>query len=130
MKTIKLNEQQIRNIVNRSVKKVLNEMTGNQNFGYAMSAIYHLVDDEVGADEIKETIYAQFYDEDADEFVYNEFGMFAVTQLIANYDLITLNEDGSIDIEGSNRPDIAKKLDPFLTEKVKSELINTYNRWN
>ena len=125
MKTIKLNEQQIKNIVNRSVKKVLNEMAG-ANFTYAISSLYHLVSDLCGGRDIQQSIIDWFYDADTDDYKYNEDGMYYVTRQIANYDLISFEEDGRIDVKNSNHPDIAQKLEPFVTPQMGQQILASF----
>ena len=134
-KIVKLTEGDLHKIVKESVQKILKEaITGNDKFTIAMHKLYSLLKDEVGGDSMRDTIASWFWlDWNGETKIvpckYDERGMLSLTYQLCNYDAICLNDDGTVNIEYSNVPEIAKLVKPFVSKEIGMKIVhNLYGR--
>lgn len=136
-KTIKLTESDLHRIIEESVKRVLNESEITEqadSFSIAMDKLYTLLKDEIGGDSMRETIADWFWqDWDGETRIvpckYDDMGMSELLYALCNYDAICLNDDGSVDIENSNDPEIARVIKPYVKREIGMRIVhNLYNR--
>lgn len=139
-KVIRLTENDLHRIVKESVSKILKETMGvepgvqNDSFTIAMDKLYTLLKDEVGGDSMRDTIASWFWQDWNGETKivpckYDERGMLSLTYQLCNYDAICLNDDGSVNIDYSNVPEIAKLIQPFVNKEIGMKIVhNLYGR--
>lgn len=139
-KVIRLTENDLHRIVKESVSKILKETMGaepgvqNDSFTIAMDKLYTLLKDEVGGDSMRDTIASWFWQDWNGETKivpckYDERGMLSLTYQLCNYDAICLNDDGSVNIDYSNVPKIARLVKPFVNKEIGMKIVhNLYGR--
>ena len=139
-KVIRLTENDLHRIVKESVSKILKETMGaeprvqNDSFTIAMDKLYTLLKDEVGGDSMRDTIASWFWQDWNGETKivpckYDERGMLSLTYQLCNYDAICLNDDGSVNIDYSNVPEIARLVQPFVNKEIGMKIVhNLYGR--
>lgn len=139
-KVIRLTENDLHRIVKESVSKILKETMGaepgvqNDSFTIAMNKLYTLLKDEVGGDSMRDTIASWFWQDWNGETKivpckYDERGMLSLTYQLCNYDAICLNDDGSVNIDYSNVPEIARLVQPFVNKEIGMKIVhNLYGR--
>ena len=139
-KVIRLTENDLHRIVKESVSKILKETMGaesgvqNDSFTIAMDKLYTLLKDEVGGDSMRDTIASWFWQDWNGETKivpckYDERGMLSLTYQLCNYDAICLNDDGSVNIDYSNVPEIARLVKPFVNKEIGMKIVhNLYGR--
>ena len=122
---VRITESQIRGIVRESIKTYLNEMAA-PNFSNAMHYIWKALKGLCGEEELKESMVDWFYDYHDDSFKYNQKGFYFFARAVANYDLICVKQNGRVDVKGSNHPDIARRIAPFLTPEDGVRIYNSF----
>ena len=139
-KVIRLTESDLHKIVKESVNKILKETMGaepgvqNDSFTIAMDKLYTLLRGEVGGDSMRDTIASWFWQDWNGETKivpckYDERGMLSLTYQLCNYDAICLNDDGSVNIDYSNVPEIARLVQPFVNKEIGMKIVhNLYGR--
>ena len=139
-KVIRLTENDLHRIVKESVSKILKETMGaepgaqSDSFTIAMDKLYTLLKDEVGGDSMRDTIASWFWQDWNGETKivpckYDERGMLSLTYQLCNYDAICLNDDGSVNIDYSNVPEIARLVKPFVNKEIGMNIVhNLYGR--
>lgn len=55
--------------------------------------------------------------------IFTENGMYTVLYNLCNYDIIRVNDDGTVDTEDSNDNEIAKLVAPYITKKNGKRLV-------
>lgn len=135
---MELNENTIKKIVAETLVNLLKEddsfMPSSDNFSKAMDELYNLVGDCVGGEEIRTTIASYFWkDWDGEQMPvpceYDASGMSELLWDLCNFDLIFLNDDGTVNIEDSNHPDIARLVEPYVSVEDGLRLVkNLYGR--
>lgn len=135
---IRLTESQLKNIVMESVKMALNEANSiNQSSTQqALARIQQICKQEMASEPdeygismtpVDEIIYNYFYDDDFN-FIVRPRGLYFLTSIIVQYDLIALNEDGTISEEESNVPKLASLLRLIvpqdILQKVASQVLH------
>ena len=73
---------------------------------------------DISMTPVDEIIYNYFYDDDFN-FIVRPRGLYFLTSTIVQYDLIALNEDGTISEEESNVP----KLDSLLRLIIPQDIL-------
>lgn len=134
---IRLTESDLHRIIKKTVKRIIKEQEEFDKFTMDMNKLYNIVGDEIGGDSIKDTITGYIFDFDSwtdyDSNIvpckFSENRMFYLAYDICNYDLICLNDDGTVDIENSNHPDIAQLIAPYLSKESGMKIVhNLYGR--
>lgn len=125
---IRLTESQLKNIVMESVKMALNEANSiNQSSTQqALTRIQQICKQEMASEPdeygvsmtpVDEIIYNYFYDDDFN-FIVRPRGLYFLASTIVLYDLIALNEDGTISEEESNVPKLASLLRLIIPQDI------------
>ena len=136
-RTIRLSESDLHRVIKETVKRVLRESEiaePNDSFSIAMDKLYTLLRDEVGGDSLRESIADWFWqDWNGDTRIvpckYDDMGMSELLYGLCNYDLVSLNDDGSVNIENSNHPEIAEVISPFVKKEIGIRIVhNLYGR--
>ena len=134
-KVIRLTEGDLHRIIKESVNRILNEsVEPNDSFSLAMHKLYSLLKDEVGGDDMRETIAGWFWkDWNGETKVvpceYSERGMSELLYELCNYDAICLKDDGTVDVGYSNEQKIARLIKPFVTPEIGIRIVhNLYGR--
>lgn len=107
-------------------------MKAKDQFSADMGKVFSLVNDFCGNDCIQETLFSHFNadidisaenkEDWVESYTYSDSGMFYVLYCLNNYDLISL-QGNSINVEGSNCPDIAE----IFKKYAKAETIEKVN---
>ena len=135
--TIRLTESQLHRIIKESVNKVMkgsNDSTVDKKFSLAMHKLFSLMKDEIGEDSIKDDITSYFWlDWNGETKIvpcrFDDKGMFFLAYDLCNYDLICLNDNGKVNVNYSNHPDIAKIIAPYLSQENGMRIVhNLYGR--
>ena len=119
---IRLTESQLKNIVMESVKTVLNEANNinPSSTQQALTRIQQLCKQEMASEPDEYGVSMT----PVDDSIYNYF----LTSTIVQYDLIALNEDGTISEEESNVPKLASLLRLIvpqdILQKVASQIFH------
>ena len=101
-------------------------MSKDTKFTEAMNKVFKMAS-ETGHDDVQEYIFDYFYDDDNDvmteeeyipAFRQNECGMYGLLRGLMNYDWFWVKEDGSIDVENANYPEVAKAIKPYVTTEM------------
>lgn len=136
-RTIRLSESDLHRVIKETVKRVLMEnevVEPNDSFSIAMDKLYTLLRDEVGGDSLRESIADWFWqDWNGDTRIvpckYDDMGMSELLYGLCNYDLVSLNDDGSVNVENSNHPEIAEVISPFVKKEIGIRIVhNLYGR--
>ena len=136
-RTIRLSESDLHRVIKETVKMVLMESEvaePNDSFSIAMDKLYTLLRDEVGGDSLRESIADWFWqDWNGDTRIvpckYDDMGMSELLYGLCNYDLVSLNDDGSVNVENSNHPEIAEVISPFVKKEIGIRIVhNLYGR--
>lgn len=136
-RTIRLSESDLHRVIKETVKRVLMESEvaePNDSFSIAMDKLYTLLRDEVGGDSLRESIADWFWqDWNGDTRIvpckYDDMGMSELLYGLCNYDLVSLNDDGSVNVENSNHPEIAEVISPFVKKEIGIRIVhNLYGR--
>lgn len=136
-RTIRLSESDLHRVIKETVKRVLMEnevVEPNDSFSIAMDKLYTLLRDEVGGDSLRESIADWFWqDWNGDTRIvpckYDDMGMSELLYGLCNYDLVSLNDDGSVNVENSNHPEIAQLISPFVKKEIGIRIVhNLYGR--
>ena len=111
-------------------------MKKDVKFTEAMNKLYSLVYQGWGSEHpVLEDIAAWFSDDANDiitdeliEFAYrfNEKGMFYLLRDLMNWDFLWVTEDGRIDIENANEPEIAKLISPYVQPELALKVRATF----
>lgn len=130
-KRVRLTENDIRRIV----KSVINEAFDNEGmdkFTKDMNRLFHMVDDEVGGESIKNCIAGCLFDFDKwdneSRIVpcrYSENGMYGLLYKLFNYDLICINQN-VIDVRNSNHPNIARLVKPYANSEMCQRIYDMF----
>lgn len=133
MKTIRLDERDLRKMINDAVRKVLKENAEYDNdldydsFSIAMNKTFDTVRGETGGEEIQDVIAGYIFDFDKwdneSKVVpcrYTDRGMYALLYYLCNYDIVALDTDSGekIDVEYSNNPSIAETVEPYVKPEI------------
>lgn len=98
----------------------------DEAFTKAMQLVYRKASD-TGNDDVQDYILSYFnddifdvFDDDICEVAYkqNEDAMYPLLRGLMNYDWFWCKEDGSIDVENANDPDVAAALQPYITKEM------------
>lgn len=111
-------------------------MSKDTKFTEAMNKVYHMAI-ETGHDDVMEYIFCYFLDEENEvlndyEFIpayrQNECGMYGLLRDLMNYDWFWVNEDGTIDVENANYPEVAKAIQPYVTKEMGLQALASFPR--
>jgi len=137
-KRIRLTEQNLHRIVKESVKRILKETVEQgvdpKKFTIAMNKLYSILGEEVGGDDLRESIASWFWcDWDGKSKMvpckFDDRGMFYLVYNMCNYDIICLKDNGKVDVANSNNEDAAKLIRPFLSAENGMRIVhNLYGR--
>ena len=98
----------------------------DEAFTEAMRKVWRKASD-TGNDDVQEYLVAYFSDDlfmvcEDDEFspayMQNQSAMYGLLRGLMNYDWFWCKEDGSIDVENANDPDVAEALQPYVTKEM------------
>jgi hypothetical protein len=127
-----LNEDRLNQIIREAIENV----TSNNDFEATAKQLLEAFKDVVGGQELKEILFNYFSDiiffDDNDEeykweWKYNKKGMLNLLYNIVNYDLIDIfSNPGTINVENSNHPEIAKLLIPYCTPEMIKRIENIF----
>ena len=92
--------------------------------------LYRLISDECGNNhETLESLLAMSnFNDDYTEFYYkwDKYAWSVFLRDIVNYDIITLKEDGTIDIKNSNHKEIAKLVDKYNVPEIGKRIYMSF----
>ena len=106
----------------------------DEAFTAAMNKVWHTAS-ETGNDNVQEYIVAYFTDDIFDiftddlfapAFMQNENAMYGLLRGLMNYDWFWCNEDGTIDVENANEPDVAEALQPYVTKEMGLKALESF----
>lgn len=98
----------------------------NKKFTKAMCIIFHEANIRMD-DEIMNDIVDWFTDDENEiitdkvfkpAYKYNEDGMFYLLRDLMNLDWFWVNEDGTIDVQNANVPNVAKAIKPYVSKDM------------
>lgn len=97
------------------------ENFNQEAFNKAMNDLFNVMNEHY---TIQESIAGNVFDFDRwdneDQIVpciYSEGGMHAVLYTLCDYDIVHIEDDGRIDVEGSNFKDAARLIAPYISTK-------------
>lgn len=99
--------------------------TTNNNFAANMSKLFLLLFDEPKMSEKdRETLdlILSFFESPKDGLSFDWVGIYELTYMLTACGFIELSNDGKIDIQKSNRKDMAELLAPFVAEDIATHI--------
>ena len=108
---------------------------GTNNFNETIHKIFDLILLNWGAEHpCLETITDWFLSDSKLEgdnyesiYAYNENGIFHLLRELMNWDFFWATDEGKIDIENANEPEIAALLAPFAKNETVLKVMNSFN---
>ena len=91
------------------------------DFSEAMERLFNLILAECGSEHpVLETIVDWFADDKEEEmsFKFNDDGMFYLLRDLMNWDFFWVTEEGRVDVDNANEPEMAKLLEPFVSSEL------------
>lgn len=109
----------------------------DEAFTAAMNKVWHMAS-ETGNEDVQEYIIDYFNDDIFDictddlfipAFMQNESAMYGLLRGLMNYDWFWVSEDGSIDVENANDPDVAEALQPYVTKDMGLKALASFPKF-
>ena len=109
----------------------------DEAFTAAMNKVWHIAS-ETGNEDVQEYIIDYFNDDIFDvfdddlfspAFMQNESAMYGLLRGLMNYDWFWCKEDGSIDVENANEPEVAKALQPYVTKEMGLKALASFPKY-
>lgn len=100
------------------------------NFSQSIKSLINLIVNDYGSqDPVIETLYGWFAIDNGttdSSFKYNDDGMFELLRDVMNRDMFWVTDDGKVDVDNANNPEIATLIAPFVKADMALKVRDTF----